>query len=135
MKWQGIRPGELTLRIQKVAHWDDVTTIGVNGRLPEHLLGLGLGTYAHILLAEMLHMVVDAGTGKLLGEGDLLQGKLVNSCAHRAKQRCRGEDCSLHDCDETKRMKVGAISVKEIEYTIRKRVVSIELKMDGTSDV
>jgi hypothetical protein len=112
-----------------------VTAISVDGRLPEHLLGLGLGADAHILLAKVLDMVVDAGTGKLLRERDLLQRELVDGCAHRAKQRCRGEDGSLHDCDEIKRRKAGAISVKEIEGRIEEGVVCTELEIDGTSNV
>ena len=87
------------MSVQEVAHGDDMAAVGVDGRVAEHLLGVGLGADAHILLAEMLDMAVDAGAGELLREGDLLQGQLVDGCAHRAKQRRRGEDGSLHDCD------------------------------------
>ena len=89
---------ELTLGVQEVAHGDDVAAVSVDGRLPEHLLRLSLRSDAHILLAEVFHMAVDAGTGELLRQGHLLQGQLVDSCARAAKQR-RSEDGSLHDCD------------------------------------
>jgi hypothetical protein len=88
---------QLTLRIQEVAHGDGVTALLVDRRLPEHLLSLGFRSDAHILLTQMLDMSVDAGAGQLLGQRDLLQGQLVDACAHRAKQRRSCEDRTLHD--------------------------------------
>lgn len=103
----GSRRVTLTLSVEEVAHGDDVTALGMDGGLAEHLLHLILGSDAHILLAEVLDMVVDAGASELLREGDLLQGQLVDGSAHRAKQ-CRScEDCRLHDCDGCGRLSLS----------------------------
>ena len=98
------------MSVEEVAYGDDMTALSMDGGLAEHLLHLVLGPDTHILLAEVLDMVVDAGAGELLREGDLLQGQLVDGSAHRAKQCCCCEDGRLHDCDGG-----GTVTVEGIE--------------------
>lgn len=63
----------LTLSIQEVAHGDSVVrAVLVDGSLLEHLIGVRLGSDAHVLLAKVLDMSVDVCGGQLLRERDLL---------------------------------------------------------------
>ncbi len=91
--------GVLTLSVQEVAHGNCVVaTLGFDGGL-EHLVGVGLGADAHILLAEMLDMRIDVSPSKLLRERDLLQWHLVDTSTGKAEHRRRhGEDSTLHGC-------------------------------------
>lgn len=82
------------MRIQEVAHGDDMASLLMDGAVTEHLLRL---RFTRILLAQVLDMRVDAGAGQLLGERDLLQGELVDGSACGAEQRGGCEDSGLHD--------------------------------------
>ena len=94
-----VERAQLTLSIQEVAHGDSVVrAVLVDGSLLEHLIGVRLGSDAHVLLAKVLDMSVDVCGGQLLRERDLLQWKLVDPSARRAQQRRCGDNCAFHDC-------------------------------------
>jgi hypothetical protein len=76
--------GRLTLGIQEVADGDGVAALVVDRGILEHLIGVGLGADAHVLLAQMLHMSIDVGAGELLRQRNLLERQLMDACAHRA---------------------------------------------------
>lgn len=56
----------LTLSVQKVAHWDAVLTILVDGGVLEHLINVRLRSNTHVLLAEVLDVGIDVGISQLL---------------------------------------------------------------------
>ena len=56
----------LTLSVQKVAHWDAVFTIFVDGSVLEHLINVRLRSNTHVLLAEVLDVGIDVGISQLL---------------------------------------------------------------------
>jgi len=111
------------LSVEEVADGDGVAALlGLDGGVLEHLLGVGLGTDAHVLLAERVHVVTNVGVllligqllvriatidgscdgaYQLLGQRDLLQRHLVHAGGGGASRDSGGHDCgSLHDCGD-----------------------------------
>ena len=48
-----------TLSVQEVADGDGVSGLGIDRGIFEHLIGVLLGTHAHVLLAKSLNVVTD----------------------------------------------------------------------------
>jgi hypothetical protein len=111
------------LSVEEVADGDGVAALlGLDGGLLEHLLGVCLGTDAHVLLAERVHVVTNVGVLLLMGQllvriatidgscdgayqllrqWDLLQRHLVHAGGGGASRDSGGHDCSsLHDCGD-----------------------------------
>jgi hypothetical protein len=111
------------LSVEEVADGDGVAFLRLDGGLLEHLLGMALGTDAHVFLAKSLHVVTNVGVllsvcqllkhvatdvvadgsrdgaYQLLGQRDLLQRHLVDAGGGGASRDGGGQECgSLHDC-------------------------------------
>jgi hypothetical protein len=112
------------LSVEEIADSDGVALLGLDRGLLEHLVGVALGTNAHVLLAESLHVFTNVGVllslcqllrhivtiavidgscesaYQLLGQRDLLQRHLVDASGGGASRDSGGEECSsLHDCN------------------------------------
>jgi hypothetical protein len=61
------------LGVHEVADTDGVALVGLVGLLLEHLVDATLWTDAHVLLAEVLDLLLNAVALELLGKWDLLE--------------------------------------------------------------
>lgn len=76
-----------------------MAALAVDSSIAEHLIGVVLGTDAHVLLTKSLDMGIDVGSAKLLSERHLLERELVDRSAGGAKQHSGREESTLHDGD------------------------------------
>lgn len=62
IRCQNAKSSKLTLRVQKVADWNEMVALLIVDRgVLEDLAGVGLWADAHVLLAEVLDLSVDIG--------------------------------------------------------------------------